>query len=494
MEWGCLQNKHPHRHVVQESHASDRQELTAGSLRGERYPARISPVESVEPLYARTADGTHIAYAVLGDGPIDLVYAFGYESNIDADGDVPFHAAFRERLASFSRLILFDRRGTGLSDRSDLGDVRSLEAGMDDIGAVLDAVGSERALLFGSLDGSLIAALFAASHPERTLGLVLWNPEPRQSWAEDYPWGWRDEQWAERIEELDRTYGTMESAKADLAVLAPGIEFDHRTLELVARMFRAAASPGSAVQIERTMRGADVRSILPTVQVPTLVLHSSDDSTTAQARYTASMIPGAKVLQIPYPDLLPLWRSAETVAGEIRRFGEAIRDEEAVLNRTLATVMFTDIVDSTAKAFELGDRKWKELLERHHSVVRMMLRRYRGVEVNTAGDGFFATFDGPARGVKCAVAIAEAMRSLGLEIRAGIHTGEVETIDRNVGGLGVVIGARVGALAVAGEVLVSSTVRDLVVGSDLNFEDAGEHDLKGVPNRWHLYRVANGSP
>jgi class 3 adenylate cyclase/pimeloyl-ACP methyl ester carboxylesterase len=449
-------------------------------------------VEWTEIRYTTAADGTHVAYAVIGSGPIDLIYAFGYESNIDADGDVPFHAAFRHHLASFSRLILFDRRGTGLSDRSGLEDAGALEAGMDDIRAVMDAVGSERALLFGVGDGGMVSVLFAASHPDRTLGLVLFNPEPRQTWSEDYPWGRTDEEWDDRTERIERTYGSFEWAEGELRFVAPELDLDRSTIEGVARMFRAVASPGSAVAITRSRRSADVRAILPTVQVPTLVLHSAMDDARGAGRYTASMIPGAERVEIPTNEWLPFWSSADPVVGEIRGFVQRIHHEEAVLDRVLATVMFTDIVGSTARAAELGDRMWRDLVERHHNLIRAMLRRYRGSEVDTAGDGFFATFDGPARGVRCAIAITEAVKALGLETRAGLHTGEVETIDSKVGGMAVNIGARVGALAGPSEILVSSTVKDLVVGSDLKFLNAGEHELKGVPDRWRLYRVVGG--
>jgi class 3 adenylate cyclase len=425
----------------------------------------------------------------MGDGPIDLVYAFGYLSNIDADGDVPFHAAFRRRLASFSRLILFDRRGTGLSDRSGLEDAGAIEAGMDDIRAVMEAVGSERALLFAVGDGGMVSVLFAASHPDRTLGLVLWNPEPRQSWSEDYAWGLTDERWDERARHVEATWGSLEFAEGELHSVAPDVSFDRTTIERVARMFRAVASPASAAAMDRSLRRADVRAVLPSVQVPTLVLHSTDEDSAGQGRYTASMLPGAERVEIPAKEWLPFWTSADPVVEEIRRFVQRIRHEEAVLDRVLATVLFTDIVGSTSRAAELGDRAWKGLVERHHGVIRAMLRRYRGSEVDTAGDGFFALFDGPARGVRCAVAISRAVEALGLEVRAGLHTGEVETIDSKVGGMAVNIGARVGALAAASEVLVSSTVKDLVVGSDLSFEDAGEHELKGVPDHWRLYRV-----
>jgi class 3 adenylate cyclase len=452
-------------------------------------PRHYVLVEPTEPRYTRAADGTHIAYSVMGDGPIDLVYAFGYQSSIDADGEVPFHAAFRRKLASFARLILFDRRGTGLSDRSGLEDAGALEAGMDDIRAVMDAVGSDRAMLFTVGDGGMVSVLFAASHPDRTLGLVVWNPEPRQSSSDDYPWGWTDEQWDAQVERVEAMWGSLEFAEGELRSAAPDVEFDRATIERVAHMFRAVASPGSAAAMVRSLRGADIRAVLPSVQVPTLILHSALEDSVGQGRYTASMIPGAERVEIPTTEWMPFWVSADPVVEEIGRFMKKIRHEEAVLDRVLATVLFTDIVGSTSKAAELGDRAWKDLVQRHHGVIRAMLRRYRGSEVDTAGDGFFALFDGPARGVRCAVAISEAVKALGLEVREGLHTGEVETIDSKVGGMAVNIGARVGALAGASEVLVSSTVKDLVVGSDLVFEDAGEQVLKGVPDRWRVYRV-----
>ena len=442
-----------------------------------------------ELRYATTADGTHIAYLVLGDGPVDLVYAFGYMSNIDADGDVPFHAAFRQRLASFSRLILFDRRGTGLSDREGLADANALEAGMDDIRAVMDAVGSERALLFGLRDGAMLTCLFAASHPDRTTGLVLWAPYARGRWAPDYPFGQTDDKWESDIEDMERNWGSIDLARRDIREVAPDATLSPEVLERAARMFRAAASPRSYIAIQRIRRDSDVRAVLPAVQVPTLAMHSAGADDFGEARFTASLIPGATFVEIPGRDYMPFWGAADRVADEIRRFVGEVQHEEAELSRALATVLFTDVVGSTTRAAELGDRGWKELLERHHAIVRAMLRRYRGVEVDTAGDGFFATFDGPARGIRCAQAIGEAVRSIGIEIRAGLHTGEVETIAGKIGGMAVHIGARVGALASANEILASSTVKDLVVGSGLAFESIGEHELKGVPDRWRLYRV-----
>jgi class 3 adenylate cyclase/pimeloyl-ACP methyl ester carboxylesterase len=446
-------------------------------------------MEFPQPSYAQTADGTHIAYSVLGDGPIDLVYAFGYLSNIDADGEVPFHANFRRRLASFSRLIVFDRRGTGLSDRSMIGDAGSLEAGMDDIRAVMDAAKSERALLFGLRDGAMLSALFAASHPDRVFGLVLWAPVARGSSSPDYPWAMSQAEWDERLDEVRSGWGSVEFAESEMRGVAPEITMGSAVVEKAARMYRAAASPGSAEAIIRTRRAYDLRAVLPAVQVPTLVMQATEDPWLEGGRHTASLIPGARFVPIPGSDLLPFWTTAEPTVEQIVRFTSRIKDEEAGLERVLSTVLFTDIVGATSKASELRDRAWKELLERHHSVIRAMLGRYRGSEVDTAGDAFFATFDGPARGVRCALAIRDAVSALGLEVRAGLHTGEVEMINDKVGGIAVHIGARVGAIAGAGEILVSNTVKDLVVGSGLVFEDAGEHELKGVPDRWHLYRV-----
>jgi class 3 adenylate cyclase len=265
-------------------------------------------------------------------------------------------------------------------------------------------------------------------------------------------------------------------------------------IERVARMYRAAASPGSAAAIMRTRRASDVRAVLPAIQVPTLVMQTAHHEWVEGARHAASLIPGASFVEIPGAEELPLWRTSDRVVEEIKRFIRRIQHEEADLSRMLATVLFTDVVGSTTKAVELGDRQWRDLLERHHAVVRAMLRRYRGDEVDTAGDGFFAMFDGPARAVRCALAIREALRALDLEIRAGLHTGEVETINNKAGGTAVVIGARVGAIAGAGEILVSNTVKDLVVGSALMFEDAGRHKLKGLPDHWQLYRVAEAHP
>jgi class 3 adenylate cyclase/pimeloyl-ACP methyl ester carboxylesterase len=442
-----------------------------------------------QPAYTKTLDGTHIAYLVMGDGPTDLLYAFGYQSCIDADGEVPFHAAFRDRLAAAFRLILFDRRGTGLSDRTGLEGPGALELGMDDMLAVLDAAGSERALLFGVSDGCLLSALFAASHPDRVLGLVLWGLYARGTSAPDYPFGDDAAAWEADLVERERAWGSIEYAEREMRAVAPNTRMDRATLERVAKMFRAAASPGSALASLRITRESDIRSVLPAIQVPTLVIESADALDIDETRFCSSMIPGASLVTVPGRDPLPFWAGADPLVDAIRTFGAKVRHEEEVLDRVLTTVLFTDIVGSTDRASELGDRAWKDTIQRHHAIVRAMLGRYRGEEVDTAGDGFFATFDGPARAVRCAEAISEALRPLDLEVRAGVHTGEVETIDGKLGGLGVVVGARIVALAGASEILVSSTVKDLTAGSGLVFDAAGEHELKGIPDRWHLYRV-----
>src|SRR4051812_12136154 len=425
----------------------------------------------------------------MGDGPVDLLYVFGYQSCIDADGDVPFHAAFRERLSASFRLILFDRRGTGLSDRTGLGGPGALELGMEDILAVLDATGSERPLILGMKDGGLLSALFGASHPDRSLGLVLWALYGRGMPAPDYPFADDAAVWDRDVANAEREWGTLRYAESEMRAVAPDKSIDPTTLALVARMFRAAASPGSAVAGLRIVQHSDIRSVFPAIQVPTMVVTSIDAPWVEETRACSSMIPGATFVTVPGRDVLPFWGAAAPVAEQIETFSAKVRHEQEVLDRILTTVLFTDIVGSTARATELGDHAWKDALERHHAVVRAMLGRYRGTEVDTAGDGFFATFDGPARAVRCAEAITNALDSLDLQIRAGVHTGEVEMIDGKVGGLGVVIGARIGALAGASEVLVSSTVKDLTAGSGLTSDDVGEHTLKGIDEPWRVYQL-----
>ena len=313
-----------------------------------------------QPGYAKTLDGTHIAYLVMGDGPVDLVYVFGYQSCIDADGQVPFHSAFRERLASAFRLILFDRRGTGLSDRTGLEGPGALELGIDDILAVMDQTGRERALLLGVGDGCLLSALFAASHPDRVLGLVLWGLFARGARAPDYPYGYNAVEWDRRLAEVERTWGSLEYADREMRAVAPSTRMDHETLEGVAKMFRAAASPGSALSILRIVRDSDIRPVLPAIQVPTMVVASGDAPDVDETRFCSSMIPGASFVTVPGHDPLPFWTAADPLVEEIRRFGAKVRHEEEVLDRVLTTVLFTDIVGSTNRARELGDRAWKD--------------------------------------------------------------------------------------------------------------------------------------
>jgi pimeloyl-ACP methyl ester carboxylesterase len=448
---------------------------------------------NLDVRYARAADGTNVAYAELGDGPIDIVYSFGFLSNIDDFAEQDDHSSLWRELASFSRLILFDRRGSGLSDPTSLREESTLEAGMDDIRAVMDAAGSERALVVGLQDGGMLCTLFAASHPDRTIGLVLYGSSPRGRWSPDFPWAWTDEEWDAYLGSLGQEWGSISHAESLLRLVFPNEVYDRSELARWARTFRAIASPGAASAVERMLRDVDVRSVLPAIRVPTLVLHAANDQVepVGAGRFVAEQIPGARFIELAGSDHLPLGDMRDRFVEEVHRFATSITDEEAQLDRVLATVLFTDIVGSSQRAAELGDRAWGELLEKHHATVRAMLARYRGQEVDTAGDGFFSTFDGPVRAVRCAQQIRQALEPLGLQIRAGIHTGEVQTIDGKIGGLAVVIGARVGALAGPSEVVVSQTVKDLVAGSGLVFEDAGEHELKGVPDRWRIYRAGD---
>jgi pimeloyl-ACP methyl ester carboxylesterase len=441
--------------------------------------------------YAKAADGTNVAWAELGDGPIDIVYSFGYLSNIDDFAEWDIQTGLWDGLSSFSRLILFDRRGSGLSDPTSIRRENTLEAGMDDIRAVMDAAGSERALVVGLQDGGMLCTLFAASHPERTLGLVLYGSSPRGLPASDFPWAWTADDWDDYLSSIEQTWGTPKQAEDQLKLVFPSITYSPDELKRIARSYRSMASPGAAIAVERMLRDLDVRPVLPAIRVPTLVLHATGDRVepVGAGRYIAESIPGARFIELPGADHVPHGEMRDRFLEEVRRFAMSITDEEAELGRVLGTVLFTDIVGSTERAAELGDHAWGDLVEKHHSAVRAMLARYRGQEVDTAGDGFFATFDGPVRAVRCAQHIRDAVEPLGLRIRAGIHTGELHTIDEKVAGLGVVIGARVGALAGPSEVLVSQTVKDLVAGSGLSFLDVGEHELKGVPDRWRVYRV-----
>jgi class 3 adenylate cyclase len=450
-------------------------------------------VGSSEIRYARTVDGVHIAYQVAGEGPVDLVVVasgLGLGQVWDAGRPSMFPKAF----AAFSRLILLDRRGTGLSDHILEGDQQlALESQMEDVRAVMDAAGSDRAVLAGFESGFAVAAIFAATYPERTVGLVSYAARARQLWAPDYPFGDPPADYDAEITRIERAWGTPALARDWLTHINPAASGDDLEVAAFVRWMQSIGGPGDAVRWAQVDRDIDLREVLGSIRVPTLVLHSRDDQadTIEHARYLAAHIPGAELQEMH--GTVHQWDRREDLAREIQRFVTTIHAEEVDLDRYLATVLFTDIVGSTELASSSGDAGWRTLLERHHHIVRGALARYRGTEMDTAGDGFFATFDGPARAVRCAIAIADGVRELGIDVRAGIHTGEMQTIDGKAGGIAVTIGSRIMATASGSEVLVSQTVRDLVAGSGLVFQDAGEHKLKGVPDHWRLYRVANSS-
>jgi pimeloyl-ACP methyl ester carboxylesterase len=438
-----------------------------------------------ETRYAKSGE-VHIAYQVVGDGPIDLLLVPGFFTHVDHQWEEPSFARFLRRLASFSRLIVFDVRGTGLSDRAP--ELPALEQQMDDVMTVLDAVESSSAAFFGLSQAGPMAMLFAATHPERTRALVLYGTYASARKREDYPWG-RSDEWLEGLAgQIDQLWGSS----SFLPQMAPTRAGDESFRRWWGRLERLAYGPGNALAYLRMMVQIDVRPILPTIRVPTLILQRRDDvyRDPGNARYIAAHIPGARLVELAGVDHLPYVGDADAIVDEVQEFVTGVRPAPES-DRVLATVLFTDIVGSTERASTLGDRGWKDLLERHHSAVRRELERFRGQEVDTTGDGFLATFDGPARAVRCAQAIIESMQPIGVQVRAGVHTGEVELIGDRVGGIAVHIGARVAATAGPSEVLVSGTVKDLVAGSGIEFEDRGSHSLKGVPGRWRLFAARN---
>jgi class 3 adenylate cyclase len=426
----------------------------------------------------------HIAYQVLGDGPIDLLWVPGFVSHLEYDWEHPRPARFFRRLASFSRLIRFDKRGTGLSDRVA---IPTLEERMDDVRAVLDATGSSRAALIGVSEGGPMSLLYAATYPERTSALVLYGSYARRAWAPDHPFGVTSERMRGILETLEKDWG----ASVAMEIWSPSMLGDDAYKQWRATYLRLAASPGAAISVMRMNMEIDARHVLPAIGVPTLVLHRTGDRLTPvdQARHMAKHIRCAKLVELPGEDHTPWVGDTDALLDEIEEFLTGIRHGPEP-DRILATVLFTDIVGSTKRAVELGDRDWRELLAQHHAIVRRQLARFRGHEVNIAGDGFLATFDGPGRAIRCAVSICREVRSLGIDVRAGLHSGECQVEDSKVEGIAVHIGSRVAATAKPGEVLVSSTVKDLVVGSGIAFEDRGTHALKGVPGEWHLFAVA----
>jgi pimeloyl-ACP methyl ester carboxylesterase/class 3 adenylate cyclase len=443
--------------------------------------------------YANVGDDRYVAYQVFGDRPLDLVFVPTWISQIEALWEEPSVVRVLERMARFSRVILFDRRGTGLSDP--VTGAPTLEERMDDVRAVLDAVGSERAALFGFSEGGPMSALFAATYPSRVSALILYGMAPRALRAPDYPWGREP---SERPQEWDRiaaTYGYAEDLlldvwgrTTDVEAMSPGAIGDERVYEWLGRLQRLAAGPGAALEILRTIAETDVRDVLPTISVPTLIIHRAGDTIVPVevGRYVASLMPEAKYVELPGVDHLPILGDSDLILDEMEEFLTGMRHEPEP-DRVLSTILFTDIAGSTERAAELGDRRWRDLLATHNEAVRRELALFRGREVKTTGDGFLATFDGPARAIRCACAIVHAMRPLGIEIRAGLHTGECEVMDGDIGGLAVHIAARVAGHAAASEVLASRTVIDLVAGSKLEFQPRGTHRLKGVPGKWQLY-------
>lgn len=446
-------------------------------------------MDTPETRYSRSVDGVHIAYQVLGDADLDLVVSPGFVSHLEHSWEDPQLSRFLRRLASFSRVIVFDKRGTGMSDRPSDERAALLEDRVSDIATLMDTVGSERAAMMGLSETGAVALLFAATYPERTRAVVAYGTFA--GGGEDsptYPWA-PDPEEAEWLDDLERNWGR---GVLFFDEFAGSLRDDTHYRDWFAKLERLSASPSAAVAIARVVLQMDVRDVLPTIRVPTLVLHKRDDRAVPleEGKYIADHVPGAKFVELPGTDHWP-WIGHEEAVEEIQEFLTGMR-EGAEPHRAVLTVMFVDIVDSTKRAAELGDRRWADLLESFYAVVRRQLSRSGGREIDTAGDGFFITFDGPARAIRCAATLIDEVEELGLRIRVGIHTGECERIADKVGGLGVVIGARVGALAAPGEILVSRTVQDLVVGSELRFRQRGTHELKGVPGTWDLYAIEPG--
>lgn len=434
--------------------------------------------------YALSGD-IHLAYQTAGAGPPDILFIWGPYSNIEVIWEHPPARHSLERFASFGRLIQFDRRGTGLSDRAAA--LPTLEEQMDDVVAVLDAVGSEKVVLIGGGDAAMMTTLFAATHPERTSGLVLSGGRARVTVAEDFPWAFTDDEWLAIRGLVAEQWGQGVSQ----LVAAPSTMGDETARRFWARLERMSLGPGDVTRMFDLIANTDVRPVLPTIQAPTLVLHRTGDqfSKIGQGRYFAEHIPGARFVELPGEDHAGWEGDQDEGNDEIEEFITGHRPVHEP-HRVLATVLFTDIVDSTEKARELGDRQWRELLDRHDALARAQLERHHGRLVKTTGDGLLATFDGPARAIRCASALRDV---LPVPIRAGLHTGEVELRGDDVGGIAVHIGARVAAVAGAGEVLVSRTVKDLVAGSGIAFVDRGSHKLKGVADDWQLYAVSSSS-
>ena len=443
-------------------------------------------VEIPDARYVRTDDGTYLAYQVVGDGPVDIAWELYH--NIDCVWESPYTRAWLGFLASFARLILHDRRATGLSSRNV--DPPNLETRAADLRVVLDAAGSQSTVVGGWFEDAAPGVLLAATDPDRVRGLVWWNPTERTTWAHDYPWGLSSADVEADLAGLEH-WGTIEygEAWADQFETIDGPRPPIEEIRAEAKASRNTCTPDVAIAMERLWLETDLRAVLPAIRVPTLLLVDSGDARhLAKAEHAATSIPQAQLVLVPND-----WPTPETMNAVLGPPSAAVRHFVGLeparqgLDSVLASVLFTDIVGSTQRQAALGNQGWKDLVERHHTLIRGALAQWRGVENDTAGDGFYATFDGPARAIRCALEIGERVRDLGIEIRAGIHTGECEVIDGKVGGIAVSIGARISALAAPSQVLISQTVKDLVAGSGITFQDAGEHELKGVPDRWHLY-------
>ena len=438
-----------------------------------------------ETRYARSGD-VHIAYQVTGSGPLDLVVVSGFVSHVQLYWDNPVFAHFARRLGAFARLIRFDKRGTGMSDRVP---IATLEERMDDLRAVMDATGTTRAAIYGASEGGPMSLLFAATYPERVSSLILYGSFAKRLWAPDYPIGVPTLDRQAYLDLIEQQWGEQ----ADLSVVAPSLAHDEEARRRFATIRRMSASPGAALTIARMNSEIDVRHVLPVIGVPTLVLHrvGDRDVQVENGRYLAANIRGARCVEFPGDDhLITTIGDADALADEVEEFLTGVRHGPEP-DRVLATLLFSDIVGSTERASTLGDQRWRELKAGHHTIVREELKRFRGTEVDTAGDGFFARFDGPARAIRCARTMGQRVRTLGIEIRSGLHTGEVEVGEDGVTGLAVHIGARVMGLAGPGDVLVSSTVKDLVAGAGIDFEERGAHVLKGVPGQWQLFAVTH---
>ena len=436
--------------------------------------------------FTRTADDVSIAYKVLGDGPFDVIVVPGFVSHIELIWEMPPAVHMIQRLASFARLIMFDKRGSGMSDP--VMGAPTLEERIDDVRAVMDAAGSQQAVLIGISEGVPMSILFAATHPERVRALVLYGGMARTTWAEDYPWATP----ADALMESSQEMAPYMNDGAMVEIMAPTIADIPEARRMWTRIQRYGATPAMLERLFLMFLEVDVRAILPDVHVPTLVLHRRGDRAVNRrnSEFLAAHIPSAKYIELPGIDHAVYVGDIDGTVDEIEEFLTGVRRGGEV-DRILATVMFTDIVSSTSRAAELGDRAWREMLEAHDALVKRELTRHRGHEVKSLGDGVMATFDGPARAIRCGVALTDAVHSLGLDVRVGLHTGEVEVFDDNdVGGIAVHIAARVGALAETSEVLVSSTVKDLVAGSGIAFTERGDHQLKGIPDTWRLFAVA----